>query len=144
MIDDMDKEFIPLAREADYIQDYIQLQLIRSSVEHDITINLTLEDEETEIAPMLLIPLVENAYKHGINPSVKSWLKLDLKSGSGEIQLVIENSINRDNTVFEKEKGFGIGLDNVKGRLQYIYPGRHSLSIAETENRYLVILKIVL
>jgi sensor histidine kinase YesM len=143
MIDDMDKEFIPLAREADYIQDYIRLQLIRSSVEHDITINISLEDEEIMIAPMLLIPLVENAYKHGINPSVKSWLKLDLKGGSGEIQFVIENSINRDNTVFDREKGFGIGLDNVKGRLQYMYPGRHSLSIAETENRYLVILKIV-
>lgn len=143
IIDDMDKEFIPLAREAEYIQDYIQLQSIRSSAEHDITINLNLEDEDIQIAPMLLIPFVENAYKHGINPLVKSFLQIDLKAGSEDIQFVIENSINKDNSAFDKEKGFGIGLDNVKRRLEYIYPGKHNLSIAETENRYLVILKIL-
>ncbi|HKL66288.1 MAG TPA: histidine kinase, partial [Bacteroidales bacterium] len=144
MIDDMDKEYIPVTREAEYIEDYVQLQLIRSSVKHDIKINLDIDNDEAKIAPMLLIPFVENAFKHGINPGKKSILKIDLLTTGNGIQFVIENEITRGSHEFEKEKGFGIGIENVKKRLEYIYPGKHNLSIAETADCFIVILDIAI
>jgi len=144
MIDDMDKEYIPVSREAEYIKDYVQLQLIRSSVKHDIKINLDIDNDGAQIAPMLLIPFVENAFKHGINPGKKSKLKIDLLTVENGIQFVIENEITRGSQEFEKEKGFGIGIENVKKRLEYIYPGNHNLSIAETADCFIVILDIAI
>ncbi|MEE4116063.1 MAG: histidine kinase [Marinilabiliaceae bacterium] len=142
MIDDMDREFIALEREAEYIKDYVQLQSIRSSVQHDISINISIDYSDAQIAPMLLIPFVENAFKHGINPGVKSMLKIDLKASRDKIQFLIENSLLKGSHEFEKESGFGIGVENVKQRLEYIYPGLHKLSIAETKEKYIVILDI--
>ncbi|MCF8223914.1 MAG: histidine kinase [Bacteroidales bacterium] len=144
MIDDMDREYIPVRREAEYIEDYIQLQLIRSSVKHDIKINLDIVNDDVQIAPMLLIPFVENAFKHGINPGKKSALKIDLLTVENKIQFVVENEIKRGSQEFEKEKGFGIGIENVKRRLEYIYPGKHNLSIAETADCFIVILDIAI
>lgn len=143
MIDDMEKDFIPLKREADYIRDYIQLQSIRSSVKHQVDMNMQIEpDYAYAIAPMLLIPFVENAFKHGMNPNKKSVLKIDLKACNGQIQFVIENSTDKNHTTFYKEKGFGIGISNVKQRLEHIYPGKYNLSIAETAGRFIVIMDI--
>lgn len=145
MIEDMDKEFIPLQKEADYIRDYIRLQSIRSAAEHFIDVNISIEpDADYVIAPMLFIPFVENAFKHGLNPNKESWLNIDIKAEKGEIQFVIENSVDNNFEAFYKEKGFGIGIENVTKRLEYIYPGRHHISIAKTEAKFLVIINIKL
>lgn len=143
LIDDMEKESISLDSEIGYIEDYIQLQSMRSAVKHKIDIKVT-ADEEAEylIAPMLLIPFVENAFKHGINPKKKSEFTFHAKAEKGDMQFVIENTIDRNFEAFYKEKGFGIGIENVKKRLDHEYPGSHNLSIAETDNKFIVILKI--
>jgi len=143
MIEDMDKEYIPLQKEAGYINDYIKLQSIRSAVEHNIHVNTSIEpDADYVIAPMLFIPFVENAFKHGINPNKESLLHVDIKAQKGEIQFVIENSFDNNFEAFYKEKGFGIGIENVTKRLEYIYPGRHNISIARTEAKFIVIMNI--
>ncbi len=145
MIEDMDKEYIPLQKEAGYINDYIKLQSIRSAVEHNIHVNISIEpDADYVIAPMLFIPFVENAFKHGINPNKESLLHVDIKAQKGEVQFVIENSVDNNFEAFYKEKGFGIGIDNVTKRLEYIYPGKHNISIAKTEAKFMVIIKIKL
>jgi LytS/YehU family sensor histidine kinase len=145
MIDDMDKETIPLKKEVDYIQDYIKLQSIRSSVEHNIQMNVTIDcEDECVIAPMLLIPFVENAFKHGINPNKVSEMLIDIKGQIDEIQFVIENNVDKKFEAFYKEKGFGIGIDNVRKRLEYLYPGKHTISVASAENRFIVIISIKL
>jgi LytS/YehU family sensor histidine kinase len=145
LVDDMEKEKIPVQREISYIGDYINLQSIRSSVEHKIDINIAIdEDRNILIAPMLMIPFVENAFKHGINPSGVSELKVTFQVKDERFQFVIENSVDKNFVAFNKEKGFGIGIPNVRQRLEYIYPGRHTLSIAETGDRFIVILTIEL
>jgi len=143
MLDDMEKDSILLKREISYIQDYVKLQSIRSAVQHDIAITVDLEDEEGyAIAPMLLIPFVENAFKHGMNPNKVSQLKIDISAKDNRIQFVIENSIDGNFEAYYKEKGFGIGIENVKSRLKHIYPDRHTISIAKTNAKFIVILTI--
>ncbi len=143
MIDDMEKESIPLKKEVSYIQDYIKLQSIRSSVEHEISIHVDVEDTKSyPIAPMLFIPFVENAFKHGMNPNKISQLKIDIKASGDKIQFVIENSVDHRFEAYYKEKGFGIGIENVKSRLEYIYPNQHNISIAEANDKFIVIIVI--
>lgn len=143
MLDDMEKDTILLKREISYIRDYVRLQSIRSAVEHDIAINVEMEDEDSyALAPMLLIPFVENAFKHGMNPGKVSQLKIDIRAKDQQIQFVIENSVDESFQAYYKEKGFGIGIENVKSRLQHVYPGRHTLSIAKTHTSFIVILNI--
>jgi hypothetical protein len=143
MLDDMEKESILLQREISYIEDYIKLQSIRSAVEHNIEIIIDLEPENSyAIAPMLLIPFVENAFKHGMNPNKVSHLKIDISGKKNKMQFVIENSMDTNFEAYYKEKGFGIGIENVKSRLKYIYPNRHNISIAKTKDKFIVILSI--
>lgn len=142
LVDDMEKDFIPLTSELGYIKDYIKLQSLRSSVNHEIDISESLDEAEYPIAPMLLIPFVENAFKHGVNPNKESSFIFNAKAEGGEMQFLIENTIDENFEAFYKEKGFGIGIQNVKKRLQHLYPEAHSLSIAETETKFIVILNI--
>jgi len=146
LIDDMEQESIPIRKEIGYIDDYIKLQSIRSSVEHDIKITVELDDEQKGemIAPMLMIPFVENAFKHGINPNNFSELIINVSMVESSLQFVIENSVNQNLETFEKEKGFGIGIQNVRKRLEYIYPNKHTLSIADTQDRFIVIMSVEL
>ena len=143
MLDDMKKESILLDREVSYIQDYIKLQSIRSAVEQDITISIDIDPGKGySIAPMLLIPFVENAFKHGLNPNKISQLRIDITAKDNTIQFVIENSLDDDFEAYYKERGFGIGIENVKSRLEHIYPKRHMISIAKTKDKFIVIISI--
>ncbi|MEA1876048.1 MAG: histidine kinase [Bacteroidota bacterium] len=146
LIDDMEQAEIPIRKEIGYIEDYIQLQSIRSSVERNISVQIDLSDDQLDqmIAPMLMIPFVENAFKHGINPNNPSELKIWISINSKSLQFEIENSINQDFESFKKEKGFGIGIQNVRKRLELVYPGRHKLSITDAEERFEVIMTIEL
>lgn len=143
MLDDMEKESILLQREVSYIEDYVKLQSIRSAVDHDISVTVDIDEEQGySIAPMLLIPFVENAFKHGMNPNEVSHLKIDITGKGDKIQFVIENSVDENFEAYYKEKGFGIGIENVKSRLKHIYPDRHNISIAKTIDKFIVILTI--
>jgi len=143
LIDDMDKEAIPIRHEADYILDYIKLQSIRSAVEHNIDIDIQIDkNSDSMISPMLFIPFVENAFKHGMNPNEVSELKLSLKIDENQIQFNIENSNKQDFEAYYKEKGFGIGIENVRKRLELTYPNKHKLSINETKEKFIVKLSI--
>ncbi|MBV5312003.1 MAG: histidine kinase [Prolixibacteraceae bacterium] len=143
MLDDMEKESILLQREVSYIEDYVKLQSIRSAVDHDISVTVDIDEEQGySIAPMLLIPFVENAFKHGMNPNEVSHLKIDITGKDDKIQFVIENSVDENFEAYYKEKGFGIGIENVKSRLKHIYPDQHNISIAKTIDKFIVILTI--
>ena len=93
LIDDMEQDKIPVRKEIGYIEDYVKLQLIRSSVEHNIKINvdLTEDQQDWEIAPMLMIPFVENAFKHGINPNNPSELEISFSNSKNGFLFRIEN-----------------------------------------------------
>jgi hypothetical protein len=143
LIEDMEKEKIPVESEIEYIRDYMNLQKIRSGVEHSI--ELTFEDNFPgfQIAPMLMIPFVENAFKHGMNPNKISELKIYIQVQEHQFLFDIENSVDPNYTAFYKEKGFGIGIENVRQRLEYLYPGKHTIFINKLENRFRVTLTLL-
>ena len=90
---------------------------------------------------MLLIPFIENAFKHGINYSKTSDIKIEITLLGNELLLKVENSINNNS---RQPEASGIGLSNVKRRLSLLYPDLHTLDIEETNGTYKVTLKITL
>ncbi len=123
---------IDLNKELEQLQRFIQLQKLRFSKDDDITIDLQIEGntEEIQIAPMLLIPFVENAFKHGISLKKQSFLFITLKINKPKLEFSVRNSIHENNNQKE-QSDTGLGLNNVKRRLQLLYPDAHELKIRE-------------
>jgi sensor histidine kinase YesM len=144
MLHENNLDKIPLAKEKEYMINYVDLQVLRIKSHDNVEIDFRHNHENCtgEIAPMLLIPFVENAFKHGISFQKKSWVKISLRCTEGTIHLDVNNSIHRSNEDDPESKSNGIGLDNVKQRLQLLYPGKHELVIRENEVEYFVHLTI--
>lgn len=140
----MDK--IPLTREVDYLRNYLDLQMLRFKNESNLDVEIKLSDEicEGSIAPMLLIPYVENAFKHGISTKSKSWIKINLRCLQGSVHLDVVNSIHPKKIAKDPKDESGIGLVNVKSRLAHFYPQRHNLTIVANDNEHFVHLSLQL
>ena len=135
------KDFVPLAEEINYLNNYIELQKLR--LESKIVFEYTVEGDFTElqIAPMLLIPFVENAFKYGVNSEHDSNIKINIKANESELHfLIVNNKVNIQPNI--KENSSGLGIKNTKHRLSLIYPSKHLLTIKETENDFTVSLHI--
>jgi len=144
MLEENTKDFIPVEREIEYLRNYITLQKMRIDPTSEIVveerINMSCKDQQ--IAPMLLIPFVENAFKHGISLDHPSWIRLRLDCTDAAIVFELKNSIHAGQTNDpEKGKG-GIGNKNVIERLRLIYPSRHHLAFAITDTEYVVNLTV--
>lgn len=137
---------ISLTRELEYLNNYIDLQKLRTSRSADIRIETHIEEQlsNLKITPMLLIPFVENAFKHGISLQQPSYIKITLQTKEKTLYFDVSNSIyiKADNDP-EKLKS-GIGLANVKQRLSLLYAGRHELIIRESANEFFVHLTLTL
>lgn len=121
------KEMVPVSKEWDYIQNFITLQKLRFDYEFPMELSIKGETNTHLIPPYLLIPFIENAFKHG--DFRNDPLKITLTVTDSSLLFVICNCIGHQN----KDEAGGIGLDNVKRRLQLLYPGRHELA-TKTEN----------
>ena len=146
MLQENMQEKISLIREVDYLNNYISLQKLRTDAHPNIRINVDLEPvvDLVQIAPMLLIPFVENAFKHGISFREPSEIKVSLIMKGETLHFDVANS-RHVRTEHDPEKdNNGIGLENVKQRLQLLYPGKHELLIRETRNDFFVHLTIAL
>jgi two-component system LytT family sensor kinase len=132
---------IPLAKELDYIFNYIELEKIRYGEKLDVSINIYDSLEGFTICPLLLMPLVENCFKHGSQPGPETaWIRMDINTHRDWVTIKLENSFCAEE---RKENGrSGIGLENVRRRLAILFPGRHELSFFSENNSYLVILKL--
>ncbi len=134
-------DFVPLEEEINYLNNYIELQKLR--LDSKIKFDYIVEGELTglQIAPMLLIPFVENAFKHGVNSEQDSSIRVNIKINESEIHfLVANNKVDIQSGI--KENSNGLGIENTKHRLALIYPSRHLLTIKETENDFIVSLHI--
>lgn len=140
----MDK--IPLTREIDYLRNYLDLQMLRFKNESNLDVEIKLSDEicEGSIAPMLLIPYVENAFKHGISTKSKSWIKINLRCLQGSVHLDVVNSIHPKKQTEDPRDESGIGLENVKSRLAHFYPQKHNLTIVANDTEHFVHLSVQL
>ena len=126
-------DFIPLGKEIDYINEYIELQRLRTTEKNRITVNYQINDgirKKEKIAPMLLITLIENAFKYGISPSEETVIDILLKVENGELILVVKNSIINN---FKHVESQGMGLQNLQNRLDLLYGYRHRLDVKRQE-----------
>jgi hypothetical protein len=146
MLQENMQEKISLAREIEYLENYISLQRLRTDSTPIVKIEAAIEcpAAPVQIAPMLLIPFVENAFKHGISFREPSHIKVALEMKSNILNFDVYNSKHlRAESDPEKDKS-GIGLNNVKQRLALLYPGKHELIIRETGKEFFVHLTIQL
>ncbi|HLU88317.1 MAG TPA: histidine kinase [Cyclobacteriaceae bacterium] len=146
MLHENNQDSIALEREKEYLVNYVDLQQLRTGGEEniDIVLNRPAHRCNGQIAPMMLIPFVENAFKHGISLQKKSWVKISLRCAEGSVHLDINNSIHRKSGQDPEKASPGIGLENVRKRLNLIYPQRHDLVIRENDLEYFVHLSIQL
>lgn len=132
------EETVRLTEEVKYIEDYIQLQQIRLHKKLDFRFEKELGEEELSISPLLFIVLVENAFKHGIEPAEQEcFLHLSLTTTGNTLTFRSSNSVEELPTA---EKG--IGLTNLRRRLALLSPDQHSLEIKESANQYEAILQL--
>ena len=140
------QEKILLAREIEYLRNYVALQTLRIQASPDITISQHIEDDPSElhIAPMLLIPFVENAFKHGISLRKPSQLAISLQIREGSLYFDVRNTVHeKQDHDIEADKN-GIGLENVRLRLQLLYPQRHELVVRQTALEFFIHLTVQL
>ncbi|MBO3698791.1 sensor histidine kinase [Roseivirga sp. E12] len=143
MLQENTVEHIPLEREIKYINDYIDFQTLRIADRENIQLEINISDRcKGEIAPMLLIPMIENAFKHGISLEKYSWINLALKCQNDEVHLNIKNSMHQK--IGGNSEESGIGLENVRQRLKILYPNKHLFLLIESEEQFEAIIKITL
>ncbi|AYA38886.1 hypothetical protein D3Y59_09840 [Hymenobacter oligotrophus] len=137
---------ILLAREIEYLRNYVELQSLRIATSPNITIETNIEEvpEAAWIAPMLLIPFVENAFKHGISLQRRSWIKTTLHYANGKLYFDVYNSTHPRAEHEPLAEESGLGLSNVQQRLALLYPKRHDLVIRETGTEFFVHLTLQL
>ena len=142
MIYDSRAEFILLKQEITLLKNYIDLEKMRYGDRLDISLTSSGDIEKKMIAPLILLPLIENSFKHGIAKQLdQSWISLDIQAEGDQLKVKLVNSRDADKEV-TKEGYRGIGLENVQRRLELIYPGKHSFEIREEEDYFLVDLVI--
>jgi sensor histidine kinase YesM len=137
---------IALEKELAHIRNYIDLEKIRYGKRLDVSLNVLGDTKHIYMPPLILIPFVENAFKHGAsNETGKAWITIDLKVMENRLAVKIENSKNGISVVNNiAEQGNGIGLQNVKRRLALLYPDQYQLSIDDDKEYYAVDLKLSL
>ncbi|GAB3917898.1 sensor histidine kinase [Mucilaginibacter boryungensis] len=146
MLHENNQDKIALSRELDYIHNYIDLQNMRLALSPDMIIDIQIEEMVgyNEIAPMLLIPFIENAYKHGISLQEKSWINVNLYKNENILHLDVHNSVHPVNINDPERYHSGTGLENVKQRLQLLYPNRHELVVRQNTKEFFVHLSLTL
>lgn len=136
MLYESQDKLVSIKKEVDYLQHYMDLQKIRLTKDVVIQFKTEGDFESKMIEPMLLIPFIENAFKHGINYSEKSFVSIYISVDDHKLFLKVENSLFPKNR--EKRENSGIGLTNTRKRLELLYPGRHTLSIRQEDKKYIV------
>jgi sensor histidine kinase YesM len=143
MLYESDQETVPLQKEMDYLNSYIDLQRQRFGRKVSIDVDFSEVDSSYEIPAMLLIPFVENAFKHGTGFIKDPQISIRLKTNNGLLDLEVRNKYSTDDLEV-KDKASGIGLPNTIRRLNLLYGNKQELSISKENGWFNVSLKIQL
>lgn len=132
-----------LSKEIGFVEDYLKLMELRITDKVQVIFEKPTIIKDVEVAPMLFLPFIENAYKHGISGIYPSYIYIGIKKSEKFIQIEVRNSIFENQTI-SKEESNGIGLINTRRRLDLIYPGKYELTTNEDplQKEYGVILKL--
>ncbi len=134
------KQGVPLDREMAFLQNYITLMKLRYTDKVSITIDVPASLPNTEVPPLMFITFVENAFKHGVSYRQESFIHIEVKADDNQLAFTCRNS----RIPKEEDKHGGVGLSNVKQRLDLIYGDRYTLDINDQTDAYTVSLKIPL
>ncbi len=141
MLYESNEAYVPLEKEINYLNNYLELEKIRQENQADIRLKVTGAAGNCRIPPFLILPLVENAFKHGIYKAMPhAYLHIDI-----QIDKTLEVRIaNSKPHLRQHGKSGGIGLLNLRKRLELLYPGKHVLQITEQADQYHAFLKLEL
>lgn len=139
MLYESDETYVPLEKEISYLSNYLELEKIRQGNHADIQLTVTGNMDKCLIPPFLILPLVENAFKHGISRAVHdAYLHIHIEAGKSLEVRIANNKLNFQ----QPGQNGGIGLLNLRKRLELLYPDKHELKITDKPGRYQVLLKI--
>lgn len=146
MIYESNSKEVELNKEIEYMQNYVSLERLRLNNQIPIQFNVQGDPSGTKIAPLILITFLENAFKHGVsNDNKKAWVNLTIELAGKNCIYTVENSKNtKINGVTSEHGKSGIGLQNVKRRLELTYGERYDLEVKDLPDRYYVQLKLQL
>lgn len=141
MLYDCDAPKVPLQKEIEYLQDYVELQVLNPADRPKVQFEIQNHVPNLMIEPMLFVNFIENAFKHGNLSQPAAFIRIQLRSQAHELVFIVENSVGNSKN---KDKTGGLGLPNVRQRLALLYPQKHDLQVIEQPDRYQVhlVLKI--
>ncbi|GLR18018.1 sensor histidine kinase [Portibacter lacus] len=134
MLFETKSELIPLEREIEYINKYIDLQKIRTSNDQYVTFEVIGDPTGRMIAPMVFIPFIENAFKHTNNKKIKNAIDIRIEIDKSQIKLLCENKV--DPSRITSVESNGLGNELISKRLKLIYPNMHSLAVNHHDHHY--------
>lgn len=138
---DSSQSFVTLEKELDFVRNYVELMRIRLPQHASLDTSISCEAPHTQIAPLLCISLIENAFKHGVSNNKPSFIYIDIHQEGKQIVCDILNSyFPKDNT--SDKSGSGIGLSNLKKRLSLLYPDKHTFYCHKEGENYRTYLSI--
>jgi len=141
MVTDCNANAVGLEKELKMLEDYIGLEKVRYGDRLDIRLHITDDASRNMIAPLLMIPFVENCFKHGSSAMTgKQWIELNIQVSDNTLYFELSNSKPATQPILHNKNG--IGLANVKKRLALLYPGKHQLDINVTETIFNVRMQI--
>jgi len=143
IIDDSASSKVMLDKELEHLADYIELQKLRLTNKTKLSYNVNRYAGSETIEPMILVPFIENAFKHGVDSINISVINIKIEVKNNQLTFKSTNTIARQKTeTMEAESG--IGLKNVQRRLELLYPGKHTLNVLEEEKLYSLTLTLKL
>lgn len=141
ILNECDHPTVPLQKEIKMIQDYMALEKIRYGDQMTMTTDIKGNLQNKQVAPLLLIPFVENSFKHGTSKMLsRSFVKLSINAEDDQLTFLLTNS--KPHLPAHTTRNGSIGLKNVRKRLQLIYPTTHELNIVDEPGTFTVLLKI--
>jgi sensor histidine kinase YesM len=140
MIYESRQDFIPLAEEIKLLNNYIDLEKLRYGQELDMSVTFTGDLENKLIRPLLLLPLIENSFKHGMSQQLeKKWIQLAMEVDQHILYFKLANSKDPKQVKTEvRGKSKGIGLENVRRRLELLYPGKYKMEVLDQDDVFLI------
>ncbi|MDZ7716440.1 MAG: histidine kinase [Balneolaceae bacterium] len=146
MLNEGESQFVSLEKEISYLKDFIELQKLRLEERGEVSLEIDGNPQNYKIAPLLLVAFVENSFKHSMRSEVDDiYIGFSLKIKDGRLYFESKNTFSESDgpdPIGTNERETGIGLKNVRKRLQLLYEGKHDLEISKDENYFHVKLNL--
>ncbi len=135
-------DYVALTSELNYVRDYVELQKLRIDKKVKFEFEIQCNGQDQKIAPLILIPFIENAFKYGVNSEENSSISIKVSVDKKQLILYIHN--NKVKNMFAENLSTNLGIENTRKRLELLYPGKYKLDIKDLEKEFIVNLSLEL